>query len=149
MPRSLNVRKPKTVEIRQLHQLLEGELLVWQRRRVEALLLYAAGHNATDIATFLEVHVHTVYADLHAFGQEGLGSVRQSRCLGAPPRLTAEQRAEITRLADVPPYELGLPYGRWSLAKLRTYLIQHRVVKRISREHLRRVLQKRGSASAA
>jgi len=81
MPRSLNVRKPKTVEIRQLHQLLEGELLAWQRRRVEALLLDAAGHNATDIATFLEVHVHTVYADLHAFGQEGLGSVRQSRCL--------------------------------------------------------------------
>jgi transposase len=149
MPRSLNVRKPQTVEIRQLHQLLEGELLAWQRRRVEAFLLYAAGHTATDIATFLEVHAHTIYSDLHAFGREGLASVHQSRCMGAPSRVTAEQRAEITRLAEVPPFELGLPYGRWSLAKLRAYLIQHHVVKRISREHLRRVLEKRGSASVA
>jgi transposase len=149
MPRSLNVRKPQTKEIRRLHQLLEGELSAWQRRRAETLLLYAAGHNATDIATFLEVHVHTVYADLHAFGREGLASVSQSRCLGAPPRLTAEQRAEIVRLAEVPPYERGLPYGRWSLAQLRAYLIQNRVVRRISREHLRRVLEKRGFASVA
>ena len=149
MPRCLIVHKPQTDEIRQLHRLLENELLPWQRRREEALLLYAAGLNATEIATFLEVHVHTIYADLHAFGREGLASVHQSRCPGAPPRLTAEQRVEIARLAEVPPYELGLPYGRWSLAKLRTYLIKHHVVTRISREHLRRVMEKRGFASVA
>lgn len=147
MPRSLNVRKPQSIEIRRLHQLLEGGLAAWQRRRAETILLYAAGLNATDIAPFLEVHVHTVYADLHAFEHEGLASVHQSRCLGAPPRLTIGQRAEIARLAEVPPSELGLPYGRWSLAKLRAYLIEHRVVKRISREHLRRGLVKRGFAS--
>ncbi|WP_406698641.1 helix-turn-helix domain-containing protein [Singulisphaera sp. Ch08] len=83
----------------------------------------------------------TVYADLHAFEREGLASVRQSRCLGAPPRLTTEQWEEIVRLAEVPLYELGLPYSRWSLAKLREYLIQYQVLKRISREHLRRVLE--------
>ena len=95
MPRSLNVRKPETVEIRQQHRLLEGELLAWQRRRVETLLLYTAGHNARDIASFLDVHVHTVYADLRPFEQEGLASAQQSRRMGAPSRLTADQRAEI------------------------------------------------------
>ena len=147
MPRSLNVRQPQSIEIRRLHQLREGGLAAWQRRRAETILLYAAGLNSTDIATFLEVHVHTVYADLHAFEHEGLASVHQSRCLGAPPRLTSGQRAEIARLAEVPPYKLGLPSGRWSLAQLRAYLIQHRVVKRISREPLRRGLVKRGFAS--
>jgi hypothetical protein len=39
---------------------------------------------------------------------------------------------------------LGLPYGRWSLAKLRAYLIQPRLLKTISREHLRRVRKKGG-----
>jgi hypothetical protein len=57
---------------------------------------------------------------------------------------TAAQLAEVWRLANLPPHELGLPYGQWSLAKLRPYLIQHRVVPTISREHLGRVLKKGG-----
>ncbi|MGA9923653.1 MAG: hypothetical protein WBQ29_09635, partial [Isosphaeraceae bacterium] len=40
------------------------------------------------------------------------------------------------------PTTLGLPLGRWSLAKLRAYLIRQRIVPTISREHLRRVLKK-------
>lgn len=97
----------------------------------------------------MEVHVHTVSAALHALERAGLASIHQSRCLGAPPRLRAEQRAEIVRLAEVPPSELGLPYGRWSLAKLRDDLIENRVVSRMSREPRRRVLEKRGFAAVA
>jgi len=63
-------------------------------------------------------------------------------------RISAEQREEIVRLAERAPYELGLPYGRWSLSTLRAHLLKTRVVKRISREHLRQVLKKRGSVSA-
>ncbi len=149
MSRPLSVRRPRVVQIRRLHHLLEGELRGWQRRRAETILLSAAGLHATEIAAFLEVHVHTVYSDLHAFEREGLRAVHPRRRQGAPPQLTTEQRAEICRLAEVPPYELGQPYGRWSLAKLRDYLIKQRLDKRISREHLRRVLEKRGFASAA
>jgi hypothetical protein len=43
---------------------------------------------------------------------------------------------------------VGLPYGRWTLAKLRAYLIRERLIKAISREHLRRVLKKGDTASA-
>lgn len=149
MPRPLSVRRPRVVEVRRLHHFLEGELQGWQRRRAEAILLYAAGLDATEIAAFLEVHVHTVYSDLHAFHREGLMAVHRCRRQGASPQLTTAQRAEICRLAEVPPYELGQPYGRWSLAKLRDYLIKQRLVKRISREHLRRILEKRGFTSAA
>jgi transposase len=148
MPRPLSVRRPRVVEVRRLEHLLEGVLRGWQRRRAEAILLYAAGLNATEIAAFLKVHVHTVYADLHAFHREGLRAVRPCRRQGAPARLTAAQRDEIGRLAEIPPYELGEPYGRWSLAHFRDYLIARGVVERISREHLRRVLEKRGSTSA-
>jgi transposase len=149
MPRSLTVRRPRLVEIRRPPQLLEGELRAWQRRRAEIILLSAAGLNATDIVAVLEVHVHTVDADLHAFEREGLASIHQRWCLGALPRLTAEQQVAIGRLAEGPPSELGLPSGRWSLAKRRAYLIRRRLVKRISREHLRRGLEKGDSASAA
>jgi transposase len=131
-------------EIRQLHTVLEEALTSSQRRRAEAILLYAAGLTAVDIAPLLDVHPNTIYADLHAFGHYGMAAIHHRGRGGPRPVITPPQEAEIQRLAEVPPYTLGLPYGRWSLAKLRTYLIQHRLLKAISREHLRRMLKKGG-----
>ena len=144
MPRSLTIRKPLSGEIKQLHNLLEGTLFTWQCRRAEAILLYAAGLNAVEIAQMLEVHVNTIYADLHAFDQHSLASVRQPRWVGAPARISDAEIVRIWRLAEIAPSELGLPYGRWSLSSLCDYLLKHRLlkVKVISREHLRRLLKK-------
>ena len=148
MPRSLTIRKPTAAEIRQLNKLLEDSLSSWQCRRAEAVLLYAVGMNAVEIAQTLEAHFNTIHADLRAFDQQGLASIKESRSVGAPVRINDSQIAEILRLAEIPPYELGLPYGRWSIEKLRRYLIKHRVVKASSREHLRRLL-KRGALAFA
>lgn len=148
MSRSSTIRKPRSDQLRTVHHLLEMPLQPWQRRRAETLVLHAAGISAADIAHLLEVHAHTTYADLHAFQQQGLDSVRQPRRTGAPAGLSNAQVRTIWRLAQTPPYDLGLPYGRWSLAKLRTYLIQQRVLKKISREHLRRLLKKGASPCA-
>jgi hypothetical protein len=63
--------------------------------------------------------------------------------------LSKNQIAAIGRLADGAPTTLGLPFGRWSLAKSRAYLIRERIVPAISREHLRRVLKKGGTLFAA
>jgi hypothetical protein len=59
-----------------------------------------------------------VYPDLHTFAQYGAQALDQLESAGAPVRLSAARRAEILRLAEVPPYEVGLPYGYWSAAKL-------------------------------
>jgi transposase len=148
MSRSSAVRQPRSSELRQLHRLLEGALRPGQRRRAETLLLHAAGVAASDIARLLEVHPHTTYADLWAFQRSGLDAVRRPHRRGAPPRLSRAQLATVWRLAGTPPYELGLPYGHWSLNKLRAYLLGRRVLQAISREHLRRLLKKGGSHSA-
>ena len=58
-------------------------------------------------------------------------------------RIGEDKVAAIWRLAELKPYELGLPYGRWSLSKLAEHLVKSRIVKAISREHLRRLLKKR------
>ena len=145
MARSLTVRPPTTQQLRRLHGYLETPLQPWQRRRAEALLLFAAGHTATFIAQLLEVHVNTIYADLSAFARQGLRCLQSVRRQGALPRLTSAQFKAIWRLAEQSPLRFGLPFGRWSLSKLRAYLIQQRLVKVISREHLRRVLKKGGS----
>jgi transposase len=146
MPRSLNARRPHSVEVRQLHSAMEKDLTPRQRRRAEALVLHAAGLEAAEIARALDVHVNTIYSDLRAFEQHGMASVEHRLRGGPPTRITETQRVEMVRLAETPPAELGLPYGRWSLSKLREYLFKRRVVKAISREHLRRVLRKGGCA---
>lgn len=142
MSRILSIRKPRWTEARQLQEILETSERPGIRRRAEAVLLYAAGANATDIAEAMEVHPNTIYADLQAFGRHGVAGVRAWGSVGLPPCLTPEQQAEIRRVADRSPVELGLPWGRWSLAKLRDYLVKHRLLQDISREHLRRVLKK-------
>lgn len=144
MARPLTIRRPQVAEIRQLHTMLEEALTPGERRRAETILLHAAGLTAVDIAHLLAVHPNTIYADLHAFGHYGMAAIHHGRRGGPAPRITPVQEAEIQRLAETPPSTLGLPYGRWSLAKLRTYLLQHRFVKTISREHLRRMLKKGG-----
>lgn len=142
MARTLTIRKPRSAEVRQLDNLLEISLTARQRRRAESILLYAAGLTVPEITTVLNAHPDTIYTDLHTFAQDGVEAVKQFDSRGAPQRITEDQRAEILRLAEIPPYEFGLPYGRWSLAQFRAYLIKRRIVKAISREHLRRVLKK-------
>jgi transposase len=148
MARPLRVRRPTLRQLRRLQQLLESNTSARQRRRAEVLLLYAAGHDATSIAQALQVHPQTIYADLRAFEQQGLRSVEQARPQGAVARLSPAQRSEILRLAEIAPTELGLPWGRWSLAKLRDYLQRRKLVGSLSREHLRRLLKKGGCACA-
>ncbi len=148
MPRPLTVRKPHRAEIDYLNTVLEQKLTTRQRRRAEVLVLYAAGLEGTDIAWALDSHVNTVYSDVKAFERYGLDCVHHRLRGGAPVQIAEAKRAEILSLAETPPGEVGLPYGRWSLSKLRQYLLEHRIVPAISREHLRRVLKKGGYAFA-
>lgn len=144
MSRLSKVRLPSTAEMRQLRQILETSTNARVCRWAEIVLFYAAGLKAQTIADALAVHVNTIYTCLHRFAHLGVAFCQQARRPGAPTRITAAQRDEIARIAEQSPIDFGLPYGRWSLAKLREYVIHQRhVLKAISREHLRRMLKKR------
>ncbi len=145
MGRSLNVRRPTTSEVRRASAILSQSDHRQVRRRADVIVLLSAGLSAQDIATSLGVHPNTIYNDLRQFARHRITALGQARRRGAPVRLTDEQCQSICRIADQAPYELGLPNGRWSLTRLRAHLIKQRIVKRISREHLRQVLKKGGS----
>ena len=149
MSRLLKVRLPSAAEMRQLRQILETSTNARLCRWAEVLLFYAAGLNAQSIADALAVQVNTIYSCLHRFAHLGVALFQRTRRPGAPTRITAAQIDEIAHSAEQSPIEFGLPYGRWSLANLREYLLhQRRLLKAISREHLRRLLKKRIFVSA-
>jgi transposase len=149
MSRSLKVRKPRRTELRKLDRLLCEDLHPRQLRRAQTVLLYGEGLNGVDIAAALGAHPLTIYADLRSFAASGLRCLQPPPHGGQPKQLSAAQEAHICRLADCSPVDLGRPFSRWTLAKLRAYLLKERVVAHISREHLRRVLRKGGCTSPA
>lgn len=148
MARLIKVRRPKTGEIQQLCKHTAGLTNPHQQRRAEVLILYGMGLKPLEIAMSEGVHANTVYKDLHAFEQLGVEAVKQLRCGGAPARITAAQVAYMVRLAEQSPQEVGLPYGRWSLRKLSSYLVKKHIVKSIGRERLRQLLKKRSAFPA-
>jgi hypothetical protein len=111
MPRSLTVRQPKAAEVRKLQALLEDAPDTRQGRRAEAILLHASGMEAVEIARVLAAHPNTVYSDLHAFDRDGLASLRPPGVAANSCGLKPEQVRDLCRLAEQPPYELGLPWG--------------------------------------
>jgi transposase len=148
MARSLKIRQPTPAEIQQLQRFVNISPDWRQRRRAEILQLYGTGLPVATIAKWLGLHVNTVYRVLHLFRRRGLSASLRVRHGGAPTHLTARQIARIQRLAEQSPTQHGLPYGRWSLAKLRDYLFDQHLIEHISREHLRRLLKKGASASS-
>ena len=112
MPRLLKVRRPHAQEIRQLHAALEQELSARQRRRAEALLLYATGMEAARIADTLDSHVNTIYSDLRAFARAGVGCIQEHLHGGAPRRLSDAQREpRFSNSLRAPPARWAYPMG--------------------------------------
>src|SRR5262245_56073017 len=149
MGRSLQIRQPAATEIRKLEDFLTQDLHPQQQRRANIILLYAEGLTGVDIAFALGVHPLTVYQDLRVWDEAGLDCLEPPSKGGAVKRISPAQEKKIVRDAERSPVDLGLPFARWSLQKLRDYLIKQGIITQLSREHLRRVLKKGAFASCA
>jgi transposase len=93
----------------------------------------------------------TVFADpghirgvLKDFNERGFEALKPGRSSGRPRRFDEGTRERIVEAALAKPQDLGKPFTRWSLAKLRAYLIEAGVVESISPETVRKILAERG-----
>jgi hypothetical protein len=78
---------------------------------------------------------------LHNFNADGFESLYPRYAGGRPPVFTLAQRREIKKIAKSCPGDHGLPFSRWSLAKLAEFLVAEGVVDDISHEGLRELLR--------
>ena len=138
----LYVRDIGTADGRRLQRMVRTGRDRIKVRRAQIVLASAQGSKVPDIARrlyFSPAHVRTV---IKAFNTEGLEGLAPKYCGGRPPKFGEEQRSLIIETALCPPDLLGQPFTRWSLAKLRDFIIHQRIVDSISIETIRQILKR-------
>ena len=141
-PSVVFVRRLTKPQKRKLKKIVErgGGVSPVKWRRSLVVLMSSQGRSATEIAGALGADDDWVRDVIHAFNRDRMDSLRPRWAGGRPPTITQEIRARIATIAATRPQLLKEPFTRWSLTKLRDYLIKNKVVPAISKERLRQIL---------
>jgi transposase len=128
-------------QVHQLEGLVQHPEAGLPVHRVRIVLLSARGKGVLEISRTVQLHPVNVRKWLHRFATHGVAGLRSSKSPGRPLRFSAEQRNTMLRVAQAHPQTLGLPFARWSLHRLRRYLMDQAMVDEISVETIRHILQ--------
>lgn len=121
------------------HTIRKGSNPVKVRRSL-VVLASAQKMKVPEISRLYHMSPEHIRKIIHRFNQEGMSSLAPQYGGGRPRTFTAEQRADIVELAQIPPNVLGYPFTQWSLSKLKQAAEQKRIVKDISIETIRVIL---------
>jgi transposase len=113
-------------------------------RRAQVVALSGQGMRVQEIARAVCLSEEYVRMLVRRFNQEGTALFSPADWKGRPIEFTEELKAEIVDCALCPPRVLQQPFNRWSLDKLKTYLMGARIVKSMSIETLRTILREHG-----
>lgn len=131
-------------EVRQGLELLARGTRPEVARRAQVVLARSRGLSEMEIATALGIGRSCVRRWLRRFQLHGILGLQAARRSAHPLVFTPDVRAAIVRHAQMDPRQLGFSGSRWSLRALRAALIKQRVVRKISIQHLGRILAEAG-----
>lgn len=142
----LKVRRIAPPERRKLHRMKRQLKNAVNNRHARIILLSAGGLTNSVIADRVGVSSQWVRKIVHRFNSGGMASVEwypwmQAR--GGPRKFFADIVEEIAAVALSPPKQL-IGLTRWSLSKLREYLVLQQIVPHVSLEWLRILLRRCG-----
>ena len=104
-----------------------------------------AGHAPAVVADRVGCHVSQVTFWTRRFNASGFTSFeRASNPNGREPILLAKHITGLIEVALSSPAERGLPFSRWSVAKLTAYCVRHGLMPAVTDEWVRRVLRREG-----
>ena len=93
-----------------------------KRQRAMIVLASSTGMSAPQIAALVRTDESYVRKVIHAFNDEGFGSLDPDYRGGRPKKTTPAQRDRIVAVARTRPDHQGVPLTRWSLPKLQRHL---------------------------
>ncbi len=135
----LFVRELQPDERKALTEAADDASLDWSQR-ARIILLSAAKRTVPDISAEVGLHPINVRKWVHRFNANGLFGLLSGKSPGRPLVFSETQRQQITILAATRPRDLELGFDRWSLQRLREYLVAAGVVESISAETVRQIL---------
>ena len=141
-PPEVFVRELAPAEGQRLKRLSKQAKHASTRQRAAILLASATLMSPPEIARMWmsdESHVRKV---IHDFNERGFDSLRPRFGGGRPRRISSDDEQRIVALAGARPDSLGVPFTRWSLAKLSRYLDGQRI--QVSPAQLGRILARAG-----
>jgi transposase len=141
-PAEVFVRELAPAEGQRLKRLSKQSKLASTRQRAMILLASNTLMSAPEIARMLLTDESQVRKVIHDFNRHGFESLRPRFRGGRPRRIQIDDEARIVAVAGARPDTLGVPYTRWSLAKLSRYLRGQGL--EVSPAHLGRILARNG-----
>lgn len=139
-PASVFVTDLTPDEAQRLKRLSRRSKVFATRQRAQILLASDSAMSARQIADVLLTDENQVRRVIREFNSDGMTSLHPPTRGGRPRRIDEEIRERIRDIALSRPCDLGEPGTRWSLRRMRRYLIAAKVVEHISVVHLGEVL---------
>jgi transposase len=141
----VRIRPLRPYEQKKLHRLKRQKTNAVNSRHARIILLSRGCVRNRDIATRCDCSPQWVRKIIHRFNQHGLDGITWYPWMdgGKPSRFRVDVLEQIAEVAISSPVVL-IGMTRWSLAKLRDYLVEQTIVARISCEWLRVLLHRLG-----
>jgi transposase len=141
-PPEVFVRELAPAEGQRLKRLSKQSKLASTRQRAMILLASNTLMSAPEISRMLLTDESQVRKVIHDFNRHGFESLRPRFRGGRPRRISIDDEQRIVAVAGARPDTLGVPYTRWSLAKLSRYLRGQDI--EVSPAQLGRILARNG-----
>jgi transposase len=139
----VRVRPLRPYEQKKLQRLKRQKANGVNSCHARAILLARGGLSNKEVARLCGYTPQWVRVLIHRFNAGGVDAISWNPWLapGRPGRFTADILAEVAEVALCSPVAL-IGMNRWSLSKLRDYLVEQRIVAAISRAWLRVLLRR-------
>jgi transposase len=108
-----------------------------EMKRAQVILASAQGFTVQKIFVFSGMSEGYIRTLIHQFNADGLAMLKPRWNPGNRHKFSKETRDRLVALATSRPRDLGLPFGQWSLRRLRDTAVSQGIVESISLEWLR------------
>ena len=103
-------------------------------RRVQVVPASEQGYKVPVIAELVHYSEHHVRAIIKEFNEQGMAALEPKPHSGRPTEFIKDDKALIAETSKYPPDLLGRPFKRWSLEKLRQYLVAENIETSLKQE---------------
>ena len=142
----VQARRLRPYERRKLYRMKRQLTNQVNSRHARIILASTGGMTNRQIAVLADCTPHWVREIIHRFNADGIEGIEwypYFQVRDGPRKFLAEVVEQIAQVALSPPKVL-IGMNQWSLAKLREYLVEQKIIPAISLEWLRQLLRSRG-----